>query len=127
MRLLSSAIQEGRPIPPRFTCEGANISPEFYWVEARKETKSFVLILHDRDAPRDKPWHFVPMKPGSSDTLGRVEIVVISILAMLVLGLLAVAFVQRRYGRQAPTRWSVSNRCEILLPSPPTTLPLPGC
>jgi Raf kinase inhibitor-like YbhB/YbcL family protein len=53
MRLLSSAIQEGEPIPPRFTCEGANISPEFYWVDAPKETKSFVLILHDPDAPRD--------------------------------------------------------------------------
>jgi Raf kinase inhibitor-like YbhB/YbcL family protein len=53
MRLLSSAIQEGKPIPPRFTCEGENISPEFYWVDAPKETKSFVLILHDPDAPRD--------------------------------------------------------------------------
>ena len=53
MRLLSSAIQEGEPIPPRFTCEGENISPEFYWLDAPKETKSFVLILHDPDAPRD--------------------------------------------------------------------------
>ncbi len=92
-----------------------------------------------------QPWHLVPMKPGSSDTLGRVEIVAIAILAMLVLGLLAVAFVpegrgapsrnqpshyvavQRRYGRQTPARWSASNPCEILLPSPPTILPLPGC
>src|ERR1700740_1617969 len=40
MRLLSSAIQEGKRIPPRFTCEGENISPEFYWVKAPKETKS---------------------------------------------------------------------------------------
>jgi Raf kinase inhibitor-like YbhB/YbcL family protein len=53
MRLLSSAIQAGEPIPPRFTCEGENVSPEFYWVDAGKETKSFVLILHDPDAPRD--------------------------------------------------------------------------
>ena len=53
MRLLSSAIQEGEPIPQRFTCEGENISPEFYWEDAPKETKSFVLILHDPDAPRD--------------------------------------------------------------------------
>jgi phosphatidylethanolamine-binding protein (PEBP) family uncharacterized protein len=30
MRLLSSAIQEGEPIPQRFTCEGENVSPEFY-------------------------------------------------------------------------------------------------
>src|ERR1700747_1645814 len=53
MRLLSAVIQEGKPIPQRFTCEGENISPEFYWVDAPKETKSFVLILHDPDAPRD--------------------------------------------------------------------------
>jgi Raf kinase inhibitor-like YbhB/YbcL family protein len=53
MRLLSSAIQDGEPIPPRFTCEGENISPEFYGADAPKETKSFVLILHDPDAPRD--------------------------------------------------------------------------
>jgi hypothetical protein len=40
MRLLSSAIQDGEPIPPRFTCEGENVSPEFYWVDAPEETKS---------------------------------------------------------------------------------------
>jgi Raf kinase inhibitor-like YbhB/YbcL family protein len=52
MRLLSSAIQDGKPIPRRFTCEGENISPEFYWEDAPLETKSFVLILHDPDVPR---------------------------------------------------------------------------
>jgi Raf kinase inhibitor-like YbhB/YbcL family protein len=53
MRLLSSAIKQGTPIPSRFTCEGENISSQFYWEDAPKETKSFVLILHDPDAPRD--------------------------------------------------------------------------
>src|SRR5437667_92101 len=53
MRLLSSAIREGEPIPKRFTCEGENISPEFYWEDAPRETKAFVLILHDPDAPRN--------------------------------------------------------------------------
>jgi Raf kinase inhibitor-like YbhB/YbcL family protein len=53
MRLLSSAIREGEPIPRRFTCEGENISPEFYWEGAPRETKAFVLILHDPDAPRN--------------------------------------------------------------------------
>lgn len=53
MRLLSSAIQNGEPIPQRFTCEGENISPELYWEGAPQETRSFVLILHDPDAPRD--------------------------------------------------------------------------
>ena len=52
MRLLSSAIHDGDSIPQRFTCEGENISPEFHWEDAPKESKSFVLILHDPDAPR---------------------------------------------------------------------------
>ena len=52
MQLLSSAFQQGQPIPLRFTCEGDDISPEFSWKDAPKETKSFVLILHDPDAPR---------------------------------------------------------------------------
>jgi hypothetical protein len=59
-----------------------------------------------------QPWHLVPMKPGSSDTLGRVEIVIISILAMLVLGLLAVAFVPRakalRIATSQLTTWRFS-------------------
>jgi Raf kinase inhibitor-like YbhB/YbcL family protein len=52
MRLLSSAFQNQGAIPQRFTCEGDNVSPDFYWEEAPAETKSFVLILHDPDAPR---------------------------------------------------------------------------
>jgi len=64
MRLLSSAIQQGAPIPSRFTCEGENISPEFYWEDAPKDTKSFVLILHDPDAPRDNGFtHWLSFLP----------------------------------------------------------------
>lgn len=52
MQLISSAYQHGAEIPARFTCEGDNISPEFSWQDAPKETRSFVLMLHDPDAPR---------------------------------------------------------------------------
>jgi Raf kinase inhibitor-like YbhB/YbcL family protein len=52
MHLLSPAFQNEGEIPTRFTCEGDNISPELSWQEAPKETESFVLILHDPDAPR---------------------------------------------------------------------------
>jgi hypothetical protein len=48
-----------------------------------------------------QPWHLIPVKPGSCDVLGRVGITVISILAMLVLGLVAVAFVPQG-GKNAP-------------------------
>ena len=52
MQLTSSAYTQGAAIPRRFTCEGQDISPDFSWLEVPKETKAFVLILHDPDAPR---------------------------------------------------------------------------
>jgi Raf kinase inhibitor-like YbhB/YbcL family protein len=52
MRLVRPVFQNNQEFPKRFTCEGENISPELSWDEAPKETKSFVLILHDPDAPR---------------------------------------------------------------------------
>ena len=52
MRLLSPDIKNDGEYPKRFTCEGENTSPEFFWEDAPKESKSFVLILHDPDAPR---------------------------------------------------------------------------
>src|SRR5215468_11068765 len=52
MRLSSTAYQHEGAIPKRFTCEGDNISPELYWQDAPRETKAFVLVLHDPDARR---------------------------------------------------------------------------
>ena len=52
MQLTSSDFQAGGPIPIQFTCEGDDISPELSWRDAPRETKSFVLTLHDPDAPR---------------------------------------------------------------------------
>ena len=52
MRLVGTSIREGAPIPKRFTCDVEDISFEFSCEDAPKETKSFVLILHDPDAPR---------------------------------------------------------------------------
>ena len=52
MRIQSPAFQRQGEVPKRFTCQGENISPELSWEGAPKETKFFVLILHDPDAPR---------------------------------------------------------------------------
>lgn len=52
MRLISADFLEGKPIPKKFTCDGENVSPHLRWEDAPKETKSFILILHDPDAPK---------------------------------------------------------------------------
>lgn len=59
-QLKSSAFQAESNIPPRFTCEGNDISPELIWSGAPAGTKTFVLIVHDPDAPRAGGWtHWV--------------------------------------------------------------------
>ncbi|HXJ06297.1 MAG TPA: hypothetical protein VNH65_14425 [Candidatus Acidoferrum sp.] len=40
-----------------------------------------------------QPWHLVPVNPGSKASLGRFGITVISILAILVVGLFVVVLV----------------------------------
>jgi Raf kinase inhibitor-like YbhB/YbcL family protein len=52
MQLLSLSFTAGGPIPVRYTCEGENVSPEFSWKYAPGETKSFVFIVQDPDAPK---------------------------------------------------------------------------
>jgi len=52
MRLICSEMQEGKPIPRKFTCDGEDISPRFQWEDAPQSTKCFVLVVHDPDAPR---------------------------------------------------------------------------
>jgi len=51
MRLNSSAFSDGGVIPRRFTCDGENLSPPLHWRDAPAETRSFVLLCDDPDAP----------------------------------------------------------------------------
>lgn len=52
MWLSSNAFTDGAEIPQRFTCDGENMSPPLSWGDAPTETRSFVILCEDPDAPR---------------------------------------------------------------------------
>ncbi len=56
--LYSKSFENGGYIPPKFSCLGENISPELYWENPPKDTKSFVLIVEDLDAPGGVFYHW---------------------------------------------------------------------
>jgi Raf kinase inhibitor-like YbhB/YbcL family protein len=56
MLLSSNAFLEGSTIPRRFTCDGEDMSPPLEWSGAPAESKSFVLLCDDPDAPAGT-WH----------------------------------------------------------------------
>lgn len=58
-QLTSSAFEQNGAIPPRYTCDGKNISPQFEIRGAPEETQSFVLTMDDPDAPGDVWVHWV--------------------------------------------------------------------
>jgi Raf kinase inhibitor-like YbhB/YbcL family protein len=49
--LTSTAFGDGEPIPDRFTCEGADVSPPLAWAELPPGTASLALLVDDPDAP----------------------------------------------------------------------------
>jgi Raf kinase inhibitor-like YbhB/YbcL family protein len=55
----SPAFQEGGKIPTKYTCEGQDVSPALTWGEPPAETRSFVLIVDDPDAPSGVFTHWV--------------------------------------------------------------------
>ena len=56
MHLSSSAFGDGAVIPRQFTCDGEDVSPPLAWSEAPAQTRSFVLLCDDPDAPGGT-WH----------------------------------------------------------------------
>lgn len=56
MRLTSNAFPDGAAIPRRFTCDGDDVSPPLAWSGAPGETRSFVMLCQDPDAPAGT-WH----------------------------------------------------------------------
>jgi len=51
MRLTSTAISHGGPVPSKHTGVGVDTSPQLSWSNAAAATKAFAVICHDPDAP----------------------------------------------------------------------------
>ncbi len=60
LEVTSSAFEPGGKIPEKYTREGGDVSPPLAWSGAPEETKCFVVICDDPDAPMDEPFvHWV--------------------------------------------------------------------
>jgi Raf kinase inhibitor-like YbhB/YbcL family protein len=54
--LRSGAFENGHAIPARFTCDGANVSPDLRWIGVPHGTSALALIVDDPDARGFAHW-----------------------------------------------------------------------
>ena len=59
IQLSSSALNEGEPIPVKYTCDGENVSPPLRWSGVPAGAGSLALIADDPDAPRGTFTHWI--------------------------------------------------------------------
>ncbi len=59
IQLISSAFEEGKFIPSKYTCDGADVSPPLKWSNIPQNTKTIALICDDPDAPVGTWVHWV--------------------------------------------------------------------
>lgn len=69
MRLTSKSFSEGGIIPAKYTCDGADVSPELSWSELPEGTQSLALIVDDPDAPGRTFVHWVIFNIGSNRSM----------------------------------------------------------
>ncbi len=61
-----------------YGCKGGNISPDLAWINPPIETKSFAIICHDPDAPKENGWYHwlvvnIPLNVSSIEKGGKIE------------------------------------------------------
>lgn len=47
----STAFDDGTPVPQRYTCDGADVSPPLEWAGVPEGARSLALLVDDPDAP----------------------------------------------------------------------------
>ena len=75
MRLRSSDFEHNGRVPPKSTCDGANISPQLSWEDVPEETKSFALSMVDLDTPMGRFIHWLVYDiPKDARSIGQGEV-----------------------------------------------------
>lgn len=64
--LTSSAFVDGAPIPARYACTGADVSPPLAWSGVPAGTASLVLLVDDPDARDFLHWSVLDLPPTAS-------------------------------------------------------------
>lgn len=77
MQLMSKNFADMQSLPQEFTCDGAGVCPAFEWIDAPKETKSFVLACNDPDAVSGNFIHLalinIPVGTSKIDNISEIE------------------------------------------------------
>ena len=59
LQVTSTAFTANQPIPPEFTCDGADNPPPLAWSTPPKDTKSIAVFVDDADAPKGTFTHWL--------------------------------------------------------------------
>jgi Raf kinase inhibitor-like YbhB/YbcL family protein len=59
MEIFTSAFRHGDEIPPKYTCDGEDVSPSLEWAGVPAGARSLALIVDDPDAPRGRFVHWL--------------------------------------------------------------------
>ena len=59
LSITSTAFEDGKRIPKKYTCESDDISPALAWSDVPPEAKSLAIIMDDPDAPMGVFTHWV--------------------------------------------------------------------
>jgi Raf kinase inhibitor-like YbhB/YbcL family protein len=73
MEVTSEAFKTGQPIPNKYTRDDGNVSPPLTWKGAPSETREYVVICEDPDAPGYQPWiHWLVWGiPGENNSIAE--------------------------------------------------------
>ncbi len=59
LKLASASFEADADIPPKYSCDGTNVSPALTWTGTPAATQSFALIVDDPDVPAKTVVHWL--------------------------------------------------------------------